>query len=136
MEGLVVAKRRMTKSLWSFACALLMVGAMACYSPPHHAELAVGMTRAEVIRRFGEPERKDTLRKTDESIWGAIESFWSEVPIGSEVEIWFYSTPVEAADGAESGVAEGTTELYFLDGSATVSGIGFAPRGAVFESDS
>ncbi len=123
-------------SRWSLGRALLMVGAVACYSPPHHAEFAVGMTRAEVIGRFGEPERKDTLRKTDESIWGAIESFWSEVPMGSEVEIWFYSTPVEVADGAESGAAEGTTELYFVDGSDTVSGIGFAPRGAVFESDS
>lgn len=123
-------------SRWSLGWALLMVGAVACYSPPHHAEFTVGMTRAAVIRRFGEPERKDTLRKTGESIWGAIESFWPEVPTGSEVEIWFYSTPVEAADGAESGAAEGTTEVYFLDGSATVSGVGFAPRGAVFESDS
>jgi hypothetical protein len=109
-----------------------MVAAAACYSPPHHTEFTVGMTRAEIIGQFGEPERKDTLQKTGEPIWGAIESFWSDVPLGSEVEIWFYPT----ADGAESGTAKGTTELYFVDGSDRVRGIGFAPRGAVFERDS
>ncbi|TFG53121.1 MAG: hypothetical protein E4H37_04065 [Gemmatimonadales bacterium] len=123
-------------SRWSLRYALLMVGAVACYSPPHHAEFTVGMTRAEVIGRFGEPERKDNLQKTDESVWGAIESFWSEVSMGSEVEIWFYATQVDVAGGDGSASVEGTTELYFVDGSDTVHGIGLAPNGAVFESDS
>jgi hypothetical protein len=104
---------------------------IACYSAPDHADFSIGMSRPEVVERFGEPDHTQTLRKTDASIWGAIESFWAEVPMGSEVEVWSYSTRMEAAGGDGSA----TTELYFVDGSYTVQGIGFAPRGAVFESD-
>jgi hypothetical protein len=57
-------------------------------------------------------------------------------PNGSEVEIWYYSTRVEQAGDDGSVAADGTTEVYFVDGSDTVQGIGFAPEGAVFESDS
>ena len=121
----------------SLGCALFVLGTMACYSAPDRAEFpTVGMSRAGVIERFGEPDRKQTLRKTDESIWGAIETFWAEVPSGSEVEIWYYSTGVELAGGDGAATPDGITELYFVDGSDTVGGIGFAPRGAVFESDS
>ncbi|NNG16358.1 MAG: hypothetical protein HKM89_07750 [Gemmatimonadales bacterium] len=116
--------------------AFLVGASFACYSAPDHGWFAVGMSRTAVIERFGEPDHKQTLRKTDERIWGAIESFWLEVPTGSEVEIWHYSTRIEMAGGDGSSSGEGTTELYFVDGSDTVQGIGFAPRGAVFESDS
>lgn len=123
-------------SRWSLGCVLLVIGSVACYSAPDHAEFTIGMSRASVIERFGEPDRKQTLRKTDERIWGAIELFWPEVPTGSEVEIWYYPTRVDLAGDEVSVAADGTTELYFVDGSDTVQGIGFAPRGAVFESDS
>lgn len=113
----------------------LVVTNAACSSAPDHAWFAVGMSRAAVIEQFGEPDRQQTLRKTDESIWGAIESFWAEVPMGSQVEVWHYSARVEVIGDDGSAFSDGTTELYFVDGSATVQGIGFAPRGAVFESD-
>jgi hypothetical protein len=109
---------------------------MACYSAPDHAEFTVGMSRAGVIERFGEPDRKQVLRKSDELIWGAIESFWAEVPTGSEVEIWSYSARVELVGDDGSAFSNGTTELYFVDGSDRVRGVGFAPEGAVFESGS
>ena len=121
---------------WSLGCALLVIGNMACYSAPDHAEFTIGMSRAGVIEQFGEPDRKQTLRKTDERIWGAIESFWAEVPTGSEVEIWYYSTRVEPVSDDASVFSDGTTELYFVDGADRVRGIGFAPEGAVFESGS
>jgi hypothetical protein len=113
-----------------------VVASSACHSAPEHTWFTTGMSRAAVIERFGEPDRKQTLRKTEEAIWGAIESFWAEVPNGSEVEIWYYSTRVEQAGDDGSVAADGTTEVYFVDGSDTVQGIGFAPEGAVFESDS
>jgi hypothetical protein len=120
----------------SLSMAFLIGASFACYSAPDHTWFTTGMSRASVIERFGEPDRKQTLRKTDEFIWGAIESFWPEVPTGSEVEIWYYSTRVELAGDDVSVADDGTTEVYFVDGSDTVQGIGFAPRGAVFESDS
>ena len=43
--------------------------------------------------------------------------------MGSTVEIWAYR------------VQGGTVELYFVDGSAGVQGMGFAPVGAVFEAE-
>lgn len=123
-------------SRWILLCALFVIGNMACYSVPDHAEFTIGRSRAGVIERFGEPDRKQILRKTDERIWGAIESFWPEVPTGSEVEIWHYSSRVELVGDDVSAFSDGTTELYFVDGSDLVRGIGFAPEGAVFESDS
>jgi len=116
--------------------ALVVTGVVACIRAPDHAEFAIGMTRAEVIDRFGEPERKQVIRKAAEPIWGAIETFWSEVPLGSEVEIWSYSTRIRDTNDGGSPSSDGVTELYFVDGSGTVNGIGFAPRGVVFEADS
>ena len=113
-----------------------MGAAVACYSPPHHAEFTVGMTRADVIERFGEPERKQMIRRTREPTWGAIETFWNEVPLGSVVEIWSYSTLIRDTSDDGPPSSDGVTELYFVDGSDTVNGIGVAPRGAVFETDS
>jgi len=43
--------------------------------------------------------------------------------MGSSVEIWAYR------------VQGGSVELYFVDESARVQGVGFAPLGAVFEAE-
>lgn len=119
-----------------FLVAVCATLSLPCGRTIDHAEFALGMPRAEIVERFGEPNRKQILRKADEHIWGAIETFWAQVPLGGEVEIWHYDTQVEVVGADGSTSPEGTTELYFVDGSDTVSGIGFAPRGAVFESDS
>lgn len=72
------------------------------------------------------------MRKTSEGVWGPIEEFWSRVPMGGTVEIWSYRTIHEWAAG--SGKQDtGHTELYFVDGSRTVSGLGFGPDGVVYE---
>lgn len=92
-----------------------------CSAPPPGDAFETGMSRDEVVARFGEPRRQTAIRKTEAPIWGAIESFWDTAPMGSLIEIWEYP-----AQG-------GTVELYFVDGSDTVRGTGFAPEGAVFE---
>ena len=94
---------------------------LACSQPPTSAEFRVGATRAEILEAHGHPEREQVLEKTDEAIWGAIEAFWQSVPAGSSVELWAY--PVEG----------GTVELYFVDDSVLVQGMGFEPEGAVYE---
>ncbi len=48
--------------------------------------------------------------------------------MGSTVEIWSYRS--ENPNGER-----GETELYFIDSSQTVNGIGFSHEGAVYESD-
>jgi hypothetical protein len=74
-----------------------------------------------MLASHGDPQRTQTLRKTGEGIFGLIEDFWSSVPANSSVEICVY--PVEG----------GTIELYFVDDSERVQGMGFAPSGAAFE---
>jgi hypothetical protein len=101
--------------------ALLAAALLACGGPPEAGEFQVGATRAELLAAHGEPAEKQTLHKTGEAIWGPIEGFWAQVPAGGTVETWSY--PVQ----------DGSVELYFVDGSQQVQGMGFAPEGAVFE---
>lgn len=99
---------------------LLLLIAVACTRLPDAAEFKVGMRRDELLDKFGEPVQRETLQKTSGQIFGPIETFWQSVADSSTVEIWYYTAN------------EGTVELYFVDGSATVLGVGFAPEGAVF----
>ncbi len=110
-----------TTLIYGLSIALL-IAAPACTKPMSAAEFDAGMSRQEVIDRFGEPDRRQTIVKRDEAIWGAIEDFWQQVPTDSTVLIWTY--PVDG----------GSVELYFIGESMTVDGVGFAPEGAVFES--
>jgi hypothetical protein len=59
-------------------------------------------------------------------IWGAIETFWPSVPTGSSVEVCSYPSQ-------HSSMGSGHTELYYIDGSAVVNGVGFSPHGVVYE---
>lgn len=101
------------------AATLLCFG--DCTPQPDPSAIEVNLRRDEVVARFGEPLKRTTLHKTDDPVWGAIETFWDDVPMGSTVEIWHYQAP------------DGTVELYFVDGSAVVNGVGFAPADAVYE---
>lgn len=78
------------------------------------------MSRQQVVAAFGEPHRRESLVKSAQSVWGPIETFWSSVPLGARVEIWSYP------------VSGGTVELYFVDDSSKVKGMGFAAEGAVY----
>ncbi len=112
----------------AFGCALF-----ACDTAPRHDEFSVGMERDVVRERFGEPLRPRETRKTGAGgVWGPIEDLWPRVPLGSSVEIWSYRTTLEWIEGSGRRQS-GTTEVYFVDGSREVSGLGFAPDGVVYE---
>lgn len=107
----------------SCSVVLVLLGTLAlfgCESGPQLSDFRVGMSRHEVVAQFGEPQGRQSLVKSNPSIWGPIETFWATVPQGARVEIWSYP------------VAEGTVELYFVEGSPDVQGIGFGPTGAVY----
>jgi hypothetical protein len=102
---------------------------------PHHEDFAVGMSRDDIRARFGEPARTQELAKSDERIWGPIEDFWPEVPVGATVEIWGFRSTMSVESDRGSRAEAGQTELYFVNDSNTVDGIGFYIEGAVYESN-
>ena len=99
---------------------------------PRHTDFRAGMDRDEIRERFGEPQRVREHRKTGAAVWGPIEDFWTRVPPGGRVEIWHYRSrhTLEDVGGTPQ---TGTTELYFVDGAAEVTGLAFAPDGVVYE---
>jgi hypothetical protein len=119
----------------TFAGLVLVLLAVACTpSEPKrlHSDFRIGMAKETVLEQFGPPDAERRLTRDSEAIWGPIEDFWSKVPDGSVIEIWSYKTRARLMNGS-SDLSPGTTELYFVDDSATVDGIGFAPEGAVYE---
>ena len=84
------------------------------------ALIEIGETRSSITARLGEPAERMSWTKQDEAIFGPIESFWAEVPLGATIEIWRF--PVEDA----------WLEAYFVDGSDTVQGTTIAPKDAVY----
>jgi len=101
---------------------------------PGHSEFSVGMTRSEVLHRFGQPQQTQTLTKSGESIWGPIEEYWSQVPMGARVEIWSYDSHMDSMHDGGTSEQRGQTRLYFVNESDEVTGIGFhVEGGAVYE---
>ena len=101
---------------------------------PNHSEFAIGMSRSEILDKFGEPQQTQTLTKTSEPIWGPIEDYWSQVPMGATVEIWAYESRMITREKGGTSEQRGQTELYFVNDSNEVRGIGFQLEGAVYES--
>ena len=115
---------------------LFVATCLSCGSElPHHEEFALGMSRDDVLARFGEPDRTQHFAKSDNAIWGAIEDFWPEVPLGATVEILAFQSTMDVESPEGSSEQAGQTELYFVNDSATVDGIGFHIEGAVYESN-
>lgn len=114
----------MAIALLATGCDLLPggVGVPGADAPPaiDNPVIEVGEARSELIARLGEPSDRQEWVKQDEGVFGPIESFWGEVPLGATVEIWQF--PVEG----------GSLEAYFVDGSETVQGTAFAPDGVVY----
>lgn len=119
-----------------FAPRLLLLAALAlgCAPPaavPEHAAFEVGMDRSVILERFGPPEREQVMFKQSAAIWGPIEDFWPQVPDGAKVEIWSYRSRARLVEGSDD-TTPGSSELYFVEGSPTVQGVGFAPDGVVY----
>lgn len=100
--------------------ALVVSSVLACSNAPSPGDFRVGATREQVLNSFGAPSRQQAFTKKDEAIWGPIEDFWFRVPLNSTVEVWTYR------------VEGGSIELYFVDESERVLGMGFAPDGVDF----
>ena len=100
---------------------LAFAGCSRTIEKPEASQFHIGATRVEILDSFCAPRQEQSFHKTGNAIWGPIEEFWPEVPLGSTVEVWSYS------------VQDGSIELYFIDGSSRAQGIGFEPEGAVFE---
>lgn len=100
---------------------------------PDHSQFAIGMTRAEIRSEFGNPQRTQVLTKTGDQIWGPIEDYWPQVPQGATVEIWSYDSRMTFSDDDNEFEQPGQTQLYFINDSNEVSGIGFHIEGAVYE---
>lgn len=113
---------------------VVLVVLIACGArPPQHSEFTIGMSRSELLERFGDPQRTQSRTKSGEGIWGAIEEFWPRVPKGASVEIWTYESRIVLMDDESELDQLGQTELYFVNDSETVTGIGFHIEGAVYE---
>jgi len=100
---------------------------------PRHEEFVVGMSRTDITAQFGEPDRTHNLTKSDDSIWGPIEGFWPKVPMGATVALWAFQSTMTMKSPERSFEQPGQTELYFVNDSDTVDGIGFHIDGAVYE---
>lgn len=112
----------------------LTILVVSCAEPiPNHSQFSVGMTRDEVLEKFGKPERSQVMTKSGEAIWGPIEEYWAEIPLGAKVEIWGFKSEItmEAPEGNYKQA--GQTELYFVSDSDKVTGLGFYIKGAVYE---
>ena len=101
---------------------------------PNHSDFAIGMSRSAILEKFGEPQQTQTPKKTGEPIWGPIEEYWSQVPMGATVEIWSYDSRMITRRNGSTSEQRGQTELYFVNDSNEVNGIGFHVEGAVYES--
>lgn len=114
---------------------IVLVTLIACGPrAPSHSEFAIGVSRSEILNKFGEPQQTQTLKKTSEPIWGPIEDYWSRVPMGASVEIWSYDSRMITREKGSTSEQRGQTELYFINDSNEVNGIGFQLEGAVYES--
>jgi hypothetical protein len=112
--------------------SLIMLVSCADELKPLHSDFKIGMKRADILSTFGEPSSTQSMTKTTSHIFGPIEDFWYKVPDGAKIEIWSYdSYAVSYSDGREYRRA-GQTELYFLNDSDEVDGIGFYDEGAVY----
>ena len=111
----------------------LTILVVSCSEPvPNHSQFSVGMTRDEVLDKFGNPARSQVMQTSGEA-WGPIEQYWAEIPLGAKVEIWGFKSEItmEAPEGNYKQA--GQTELYFVNDSDKVNGLGFYIKGAVYE---
>lgn len=98
-----------------------LAGILACTpAPPDQDAFSVGMSREHVVQQFGEPDDRQSFTKTTDAIFGPIETFWGGLETGAKVEIWSYE------------ITGGSVELYFVNDSASVDGVGFAPEDVVY----
>lgn len=98
---------------------LCILSLSACTSQPSISDFEAGDSKQELVTKFGEPIEIRTIVKSGH-INGPIETLWYQLEDGTEIEIWHYA------------VIEGTAELYFVNGSDQVTGVGLLDKDAVY----
>ena len=98
---------------------LCILSVSTCTSQPSQSDFEVGVSKQELVTKFGDPIRIRTMVKSGH-INGPIENLWYTLEDGTEIEIWHYE------------VKEGTVELYFVERSDQVAEIGLLARDAVY----
>jgi hypothetical protein len=79
-----------------------------------------GQSKEEIRKEIGDPARVIIETKSSEYIWGPEEAFWSEIPMGTELEVWRYENNA------------GQLNLYFLEKRNRLSYKAFAPAGVMY----
>jgi hypothetical protein len=82
----------------------------------------VGQSKEEIVEVVGTPQKTEVIVKTTEHVWGPEESFWSQIPMNTKLEVWHYKNK------------DGQLNLYFQETANSLSFKAFAPSGVVYES--
>lgn len=104
-------------------CLMASLSLVSCSGLPEFEQFQEVDTKAEALRKFGDPVSTWTRvvwSEEDKWVFGPIESFISTTSVGDSITVWVY-----AAEGGEA-------ELYFLGASHSVRGIAFGPEGVIY----
>jgi hypothetical protein len=106
-------------------CLLMLVFALpAGAADEDRSQLVqVGQTRSQITTILGNPDRKETVKKSGRPIWGPEEAFWDEIPDGTQLEVWTYTNDA------------GQLNLYFMQAHDRLDYKAFAPKGRVYEAE-
>ena len=104
------------------ACILLLGGCNTESSVKTDAStrIRIGMTKEQVVEKLGQPTAKQHFVKSDQPVWGVIESWLADLENGDKVEIWDYKR------------SKGTFSVYFLDSSNEVWHTSFVGKNVRF----
>ena len=109
-------------SIMLFPCVLLLTGCNteSSVKTDSGSGISIGMTRGQVVKKLGQPTTKQVFVKSDQPVWGVIESWLSDLENGDKVEIWNYMR------------SKGTFAVYFLAGSDEVWHTSFVGKNVRF----
>jgi len=107
--------------MWVACFGLLVTSCTEVRSASHKADrVRLGATKENVIYALGSPSQTNSMTKTSEVVFGPVEAFWHVLHTGDVVEVWSYVEP------------EGTSQIYYIQGSNTVHYTYFIRKGVVF----
>lgn len=83
----------------------------------------LGQNKLQITTILGDPDRKETVKKSGRPIWGPEEAFWDTIPDGTQLEVWTYTNEA------------GQLNLYFMQAHDRLDYKAFAPMGRVYEAE-
>lgn len=100
----------MKKIFCVFALAFVMMSLAGCQNEGLAERTFIGMSKTDIVKELGEPDKIDELTKSTEYIFGPFESLWDQIQMGDKIVTWTYETKT------------GYKELYFLNDTSEVAG--------------